>query len=107
MSSLEDVTDSTFDSAVLKADGLVLVDFWAPWCGPCRMLTPTLEGIQSEMPDKIKIVKVNIDENQGIAGKFRVMNIPFMMMFKDGEVVNQIVGNQPKSKIVNLINSSV
>jgi len=105
MSALDNVTEANFQSVVEK-DGLTLVDFWASWCGPCRMLTPTLEKVQNEMGDAVKIVKVNIDENPSIAAKYNVMNIPFMMLFKEGEVVGNLVGNQPKGAIVSLINNN-
>lgn len=100
--SLENVTEANFD-ATIDSENLTLVDFWASWCGPCRMLGPTLEKVQGEMGDAVNIVKCNIDENPGIASKFKVMNIPLMILFKDGEAVGQIVGNQPKNKIVKLI----
>jgi thioredoxin 1 len=104
MSALDNVTDTTFSQAVLNQDGLVLVDFWAPWCGPCRMLGPTLEQIQGEMGDAVKIVKINVDENPQVASKYRVMNIPLMLMFKGGEVVDQLMGNMPKNTITTAIN---
>ncbi|MFB1050892.1 thioredoxin [Paraliobacillus sp. JSM ZJ581] len=85
-------------------DGLVLVDFWATWCGPCKMIAPVLEEIDAELGDTVKIVKLDVDENQETAGKHGVMSIPTLMIFKDGEVVDQIVGFQPKEALVELIN---
>lgn len=96
------VTDKNFTSET--SEGLVLVDFWAPWCGPCKMIAPVLEEIDGEMSDKLKIVKLDVDENQETAGKFGVMSIPTLLLFKDGEVVDQIIGFQPKEALVDKIN---
>lgn len=95
-------TDSNF--AQETGEGLVLADFWATWCGPCKMIAPVLEEIDSEMSDKVKIVKLDVDENQETAGKFGVMSIPTLILFKDGKVVDQAVGYQPKEALVELIN---
>ena len=84
-------------------DGLVLVDFWAPWCGPCKMIAPVLEEIDSEIGDKVKIVKLDVDENQETASKFGVMSIPTLIVLKDGEVVDKVVGFQPKEALAELI----
>ena len=95
-----EISDSTFEQEVLQADKLVLVDFWAPWCGPCRMIGPVLAEIAEEKQDQVKVVKVNIDEHQEHAYKFRVMSIPAMMLFKDGEQVDRLDGAMPKRIIV-------
>ncbi|MBU5466556.1 thioredoxin [Virgibacillus sp. MSJ-26] len=96
------VTDQNFTTET--SEGLVLADFWAPWCGPCKMIAPVLEEIDGELSDKVKIVKLDVDENQETAGKFGVMSIPTLLLFKDGEVVDQVVGFQPKEALVDLIN---
>ena len=90
-------TDSTFANET--GDGLVLVDFWAPWCGPCKMIAPVLEDLDSEIGDKVKIVKLDVDENQETASKFGVMSIPTLIVLKDGEVVDKVVGFQPKEAL--------
>ena len=99
MSNLLDVTDATFESEVLQADKPVLVDFWAPWCGPCKAISPVLSEIASERESDLKIVKVNIDDNQEYAFKLGVMSIPMLVVFKDGQPVDKIVGAHPKSTI--------
>lgn len=96
------VSDQNF--AKETAEGLVLADFWAPWCGPCKMIAPVLEEIDGEMEDKVQIVKLDVDENQETAGKYGVMSIPTLLLFKDGEVVDQVIGFQPKEALVELIN---
>ena len=95
---LTDVTDATFQSDVLDADGPVLVDFWAPWCGPCRVVHPILEEMAQERDD-VKIVSLNIDENQETAGKYQVMSIPTMIVFKGGQPAKTIVGAMPKKRL--------
>ncbi|GEL76806.1 thioredoxin [Tenuibacillus multivorans] len=90
-------TDQTFNEEV--SDGLVLVDFWATWCGPCKMIAPVLEELDSEMSDQVKIVKLDVDENQETAQKFGVMSIPTLILFKDGEKVDQAMGFQPKDAL--------
>ncbi len=96
----KDVTDNTFENDVLQSKGLVLVDFWAEWCGPCKALTPKLEEIAGEMGGKLTIAKVNIDDNPDAPSRYGVRSIPTMILFKDGKDVDQIVGNVPKDKIV-------
>lgn len=100
MSKPLEVTDSTFDQEVVKADKPVLVDFWAPWCGPCRMVGPVLAEIAEEEQSRVKIVKVNVDENQQYASKLGVFNIPTMVVYKDGKPVDKIIGAMPKAQIL-------
>ena len=96
--TLSDVTDSNFQAEVLEADGPVLVDFWAPWCGPCRVVAPVLEEIAAERPD-LKIVKLNVDENQQTAAAFEVLSIPTLILFKHGQVAKKVIGAYPKRKL--------
>lgn len=91
--------DASFDEDVLKSDTPVLVDFWAPWCGPCRMLAPTVDAIAEEYEGKVKVGKVNTDENPQIATQHQINSIPTLMIFKGGEVVERLVGALPKEKI--------
>lgn len=103
MANTTPITDQSFESDVLKASVPVLVDFWAEWCGPCRALGPKLEEIAGEMKDKVKVVKLNVDENPGVPAKYGVRGIPTMILFKDGKEIDQIVGNHPKENIVALL----
>jgi thioredoxin 1 len=89
-------TSATFEQDVLQAEGPVLVDFWAEWCGPCRMVSPVLDEIQSENADKITIVKLNVDENPDLAMKYQITSIPAMKVFEGGEVKTTIIGAKPK-----------
>lgn len=95
-----DVTDTSFESEVLKADKPVLVDFWAAWCGPCRMIAPFVKDIASEYEDVLKVTKLDTDTNPMTAGRYGVMSIPTLMVFKNGKVVDRIVGAMPKDAIV-------
>jgi len=96
---LVEVTDGSFDSAV-KENKVLLVDFWAPWCGPCRRLNPILEELSTEMDGSVSFVKLNTDENPETPGRFGIMSIPTMLIFKDGEKVDQLIGAHPKENVV-------
>ena len=96
--TLNEVTDTNFQAEVIESEGPVLVDFWAPWCGPCRVVAPVLEEIASERPD-LRIVKLNIDENQQTAAHFQVLSIPTMILFKGGQPVKTVIGAYPKKKL--------
>ncbi|WP_096189642.1 thioredoxin [Evansella halocellulosilytica] len=100
--AIVNATDQNF--ATETGQGLVLADFWAPWCGPCKMIAPVLEELDGEMGDKVKIVKLDVDENQETASKFGVMSIPTLLVLKNGEVVEQVVGFQPKEALAELLN---
>lgn len=97
------VTDSSFKTEVLDHKGLVLVDFWAPWCGPCQMLGPVISEIAEENPDKVKVTKVNVDEERETGMKYGIMSIPTVMLFKDGEVVESMIGLLPKESFLEVI----
>ena len=99
MGALNEVTDGNFQAEVLEADKPVLVDFWAPWCGPCRVIAPSLEEIAEEKDD-LRIVKLNVDDNQATAARYDVMSIPTLILFKNGEPAHKIVGALPKSRLV-------
>ncbi|MDP4107984.1 MAG: thioredoxin [Bacillota bacterium] len=99
--AISHVTDQTFSTEI--TEGLVLVDFWAPWCGPCKMIAPVLEEIDGEMGDKVRIIKLNVDENAGTVGKFGVMSIPTLILFKDGMAVDKVIGFYPKEALTEII----
>ena len=102
-----DVTDASFSTDVLESDKTVLVDFWAEWCGPCRMIGPSLEDISKEMDGKLKVVKVNIDENPTTPSRYGVRSIPTLLLFKNGQVAATKIGAEPKQKLVSWINTVV
>jgi thioredoxin 1 len=96
--SLQDVSDANFQAEVIENDGPVLVDFWAPWCGPCRVVAPVLEEIAAERPE-LRIVKLNVDDNQQTAAAYDVLSIPTMILFKNGAAAKKIIGAYPKRKL--------
>ena len=104
---LVNVTTSSWDAEVLKSDQVVMVDFWAVWCGPCRMIAPTVEQLAQEYAGKVKVCKLNTDENPDIASKYKIMGIPTVMFFKGGEIKDQVVGAVPKSQLKANIDSLV
>ncbi|HNS54567.1 MAG TPA: thioredoxin [Syntrophales bacterium] len=97
------LSEGTFDAEVLRSSQPALVDFWAPWCGPCRAIAPVLEELAGEYKGKIKVAKVNVDDNRKLAGDHGVMSIPTMILFKDGKVVDKIVGLVPKDRLKALL----
>ncbi|MDI6890879.1 MAG: thioredoxin [Thermodesulfovibrionales bacterium] len=107
---VREVTSYTWDSEVIKAQGLVMVDFWAAWCAPCRIVSPTVEELAKEYIGKVKFMKLNTDENPDIASRYKIMGIPTLMFFKDGSTLDSIVGAVPKqqlkAKIDSLLNTS-
>ncbi len=96
--NLPDVTDNNFQAEVLESDQPVLVDFWAPWCGPCRIIAPSLEELNDEI-DNLRVVKLNVDENQQTAAQYNVMSIPTLIVFKNGEPAKTIIGAMPKKRL--------
>lgn len=101
------VTEKNFDSEVVKSNIPVLVDFWAQWCGPCRMISPIVDEIAEELKGQLKVVKANVDEAQDLAGRFHIMSIPTLLIFKDGKPVEQIVGAMSKDQLLEKINAQI
>ncbi len=102
-----DTTDATFETDVLKSDLPVLVDFWAPWCGPCRMVGPVVEELSNEYDGKVKFVKLNTDDNPRVASQFGIRSIPTLLIFKDGEISGQVVGFRPKSDLAKHLDAAL
>jgi thioredoxin 1 len=100
-------TDSNFDQDVLKSDVPVLVDFWAPWCGPCKAMSPTIDALATEYAGKVKIGKVNTDENPATGMRFQIRSIPTLMLFKDGKVVDTALGSRPKADVQKMLDPHV
>lgn len=103
----QQVTDASFDQDVLKSDAPVVVDFWAEWCGPCRMIAPALEEISNDLGDKVTVAKLNIDENPNVPARYGVRGIPTMLLFKDGQPIAQKVGAAPRSQIQQWLESNL
>lgn len=101
------LTDSTFDKEVLSSEVPVLVDFWAEWCGPCRMMEPTIDGIATDYSGKVKVGKLNVDENGGVAMRYSIRGIPTLLLFKGGQVVEQRVGAVGKSEVKKMLDAHV
>ncbi|HTZ39780.1 MAG TPA: thioredoxin [Syntrophales bacterium] len=101
------VNEGTFDTEVLKSDKPALVDFWAPWCGPCRAIAPVLEELANEYKGKITVAKVNVDENRKLAGNHGVMSIPMMILFKNGKVLDKLIGLVPKERLKELMDKAL
>jgi thioredoxin 1 len=104
---IKHISDASFDSDVLQSDRLVLVDYWAEWCGPCKAIAPVLEELAKEYGDRIQIAKMDVDQNTLVPGKFGVRGIPTLMLFKGGQSTGTLVGNHPKARIKSLIESSL
>ena len=103
----EAVTDTTFESTVIKSDTPVLVDFWATWCGPCRMIAPIVEELAGEYEGKLRVMKLDVDENSGVAAKYSIMSIPTLGIFRGGELVERIVGFMPKEALKKRIDAAL
>ena len=107
MTAIKNCNENDFDKEVLKSNLPVIVDFWAEWCGPCKMLTPILEELSNEMKNEINVVKVNLDENQDLAMKYSIRSIPTLLLFKEGHLIDTKVGLLPKNEIVTWFKSKI
>jgi len=107
MANVSEVTDATFQAEVLNSPVPVLVDFWAPWCGPCRAIAPLLDELAGEYAGKAKVVKINVDDHQAVAQRYRVSSIPNLIVFKNGQVAQQIVGAVPKSRLSQALDTAI
>lgn len=107
MAGVTEVTDASFDAEVLKSDVPVLIDFWAPWCGPCRAIAPLVDELANEYDGRLKVVKMNVDDNQQTPGRFGVRGIPNLIVFKGGTVHEQIVGAVPKAKLTAAVDGAL
>ena len=106
-SNVKEISDQTFKAEVLEASTPVLVDFWAPWCGPCRMVAPVVDELAGEMAGKVKFTKLNVDDNQASAAQYGIMSIPALLIFKNGQVVQQHVGAVPKATLKTIIDKAL
>lgn len=107
MSDVQQVTDESFESDVLKSDLPVLIDFWAPWCGPCKAIAPVVEEVAKQYAGRLKVVKMNVDDNPQTPSRYGVRGIPNLIVFKDGQVRDQIIGAVPKAQLVKAIDQVV
>ena len=107
MANVQEVSDATFDAEVLQSSTPVLIDFWAPWCGPCRAIAPIVDELAGEYAGKLKVVKMNVDENQATPSRYGVRGIPNLILFKAGQVHEQIVGAVPKSRLAQAVQNAV
>ena len=105
--NVQTFTDGNFEDTVIKSGQPVLVDFWAEWCGPCKMLAPTVDALATDYAGKVTVGKLNVDDNPGIATKFQIMGIPALLLFKDGEVVEKVVGMTPKETLKKAIDKHI
>ncbi len=103
MSKAVQISDGTFEEEVLKSDVPVVVDFWAPWCGPCKMIAPILEEFAETYDGKLKVAKLDVDQNPRISSQYKIMSIPALLFFKDGKLVEQVIGALPKAQLQNYV----
>ena len=104
---IPDVTDNNFQAEVLESETPVLVDFWAPWCGPCRVIAPTLEELAEERGEELRVVKLNVDENQMTSAQYDVMSIPTLIVFRNGEIAKKIIGALPKKRLIDELEPAI